>query len=122
MRDLQREHVARVIDQQFLQELHRAPEIAVAPCRQGGDMHAFARREAGTGRLGRLQTAAGARQQRGGSHQVEEIAAQDRSEEHTSELQSLMRISYAVICLKKKKMMMQNDGSSRQPTRVVRRG
>src|SRR3546814_3863963 len=28
--------------------------------------------------------------------------AQDRSEEHTSELQSLMRISYAVFCLKKK--------------------
>src|SRR3546814_7746026 len=29
--------------------------------------------------------------------------AQPRSEEHTSELQSLMRISYAVFCLKKKK-------------------
>src|SRR3546814_8326896 len=29
-------------------------------------------------------------------------AARDRSEEHTSELQSLMRISYAVFCLKKK--------------------
>src|SRR3546814_2569700 len=29
--------------------------------------------------------------------------ANDRSEEHTSELQSLMRISYAVFCLKKKK-------------------
>src|SRR3546814_4203811 len=29
--------------------------------------------------------------------------SQDRSEEHTSELQSLMRISYAVFCLKKKK-------------------
>src|SRR3546814_8088590 len=29
--------------------------------------------------------------------------AVDRSEEHTSELQSLMRISYAVFCLKKKK-------------------
>src|SRR3546814_6536991 len=28
--------------------------------------------------------------------------AADRSEEHTSELQSLMRISYAVFCLKKK--------------------
>src|SRR3546814_6193105 len=28
---------------------------------------------------------------------------QDRSEEHTSELQSLMRISYAVFCWKKKK-------------------
>src|SRR3546814_2051122 len=30
-------------------------------------------------------------------------ARQRRSEEHTSELQSLMRISYAVFCLKKKK-------------------
>src|SRR3546814_7323284 len=30
-------------------------------------------------------------------------APPDRSEEHTSELQSLMRISYAVFCLKKKK-------------------
>src|SRR3546814_1309066 len=29
--------------------------------------------------------------------------ARNRSEEHTSELQSLMRISYAVFCLKKKK-------------------
>src|SRR3546814_8209738 len=29
----------------------------------------------------------------------------DRSEEHTSELQSLMRISYAVFCLKKKKII-----------------
>src|SRR3546814_4718378 len=29
-----------------------------------------------------------------------------RSEEHTSELQSLMRISYAVFCLKKKKSIM----------------
>src|SRR3546814_5456680 len=29
--------------------------------------------------------------------------SQRRSEEHTSELQSLMRISYAVFCLKKKK-------------------
>src|SRR3546814_1670441 len=31
-----------------------------------------------------------------------------RSEEHTSELQSLMRISYAVLCLKKKKNHKQN--------------
>src|SRR3546814_9938722 len=31
------------------------------------------------------------------------LAAAGRSEEHTSELQSLMRISYAVFCLKKKK-------------------
>src|SRR3546814_4346571 len=32
-----------------------------------------------------------------------------RSEEHTSELQSLMRISYAVFCLKKKKKTIQNN-------------
>src|SRR3546814_1811538 len=32
-----------------------------------------------------------------------------RSEEHTSELQSLMRISYAVFCLKKKKNMTLHD-------------
>src|SRR3546814_9231157 len=31
-----------------------------------------------------------------------------RSEEHTSELQSLMRISYAVFCLKKKKMIKEH--------------
>src|SRR3546814_5356385 len=31
------------------------------------------------------------------------LRAKKRSEEHTSELQSLMRISYAVLCLKKKK-------------------
>src|SRR3546814_10007901 len=31
-----------------------------------------------------------------------------RSEEHTSELQSLMRISYAVFCLKKKKTKQHN--------------
>src|SRR3546814_14868092 len=44
-----------------------------------------------------------------------------RSEEHTSELQSLMRISYAVFCLKKKKYMIKktdnkqnNNTSTRQ--------
>src|SRR3546814_4423513 len=34
---------------------------------------------------------------------IGQLRAWDRSEEHTSELQSLMRISYAVFCLKKKK-------------------
>src|SRR3546814_6878080 len=38
-------------------------------------------------------------------HAVEHV----RSEEHTSELQSLMRISYAVFCLKKKKYKKQED-------------
>src|SRR3546814_4537038 len=36
---------------------------------------------------------------------LQDLAVVDgRSEEHTSELQSLMRISYAVFCLKKKKI------------------
>src|SRR3546814_9318238 len=46
-------------------------------------------------RNGDGRCAAPARAADGGRH--------DRSEEHTSELQSLMRISYAVLCLKKKK-------------------
>src|SRR3546814_1635758 len=37
-----------------------------------------------------------------------------RSEEHTSELQSLMRISYAVFCLKKKKRKNKNDSTIRE--------
>src|SRR3546814_1633239 len=36
------------------------------------------------------------------AHANRSLAALARSEEHTSELQSLMRISYAVFCLKKK--------------------
>src|SRR3546814_15441374 len=39
-------------------------------------------------------------------------SAADRSEEHTSELQSLMRISYAVFCLKKKKKKTSNSKST----------
>src|SRR3546814_8588102 len=38
--------------------------------------------------------------------------AHERSEEHTSELQSLMRISYAVFCLKKKKKQINHHKSS----------
>src|SRR3546814_2622987 len=41
---------------------------------------------------------------RKGPHQI-------RSEEHTSELQSLMRISYAVFCLKKKKQQNVNTNT-----------
>src|SRR3546814_3708862 len=39
------------------------------------------------------------------------LAADRRSEEHTSELQSLMRISYAVFCLKKKTKNCDSDNS-----------
>src|SRR3546814_10489793 len=41
-----------------------------------------------------------------------------RSEEHTSELQSLMRISYAVFCLKKKKKNITKIQHSQQPYRT----
>src|SRR3546814_7540005 len=44
----------------------------------------------------------------------DEVAGPVRSEEHTSELQSLMRISYAVFCLKKK----QNNEELAESTRV----
>src|SRR3546814_5154990 len=39
------------------------------------------------------------------------VAFRLRSEEHTSELQSLMRISYAVFCLKKKKHKTSNNNT-----------
>src|SRR3546814_2172593 len=39
-----------------------------------------------------------------------------RSEEHTSELQSLMRISYAVFCLKKKKTHVSHNQNEKQHT------
>src|SRR3546814_5416942 len=39
---------------------------------------------------------------RGGTNALVSAMVRLRSEEHTSELQSLMRISYAVFCLKKK--------------------
>src|SRR3546814_7912657 len=41
-----------------------------------------------------------------------------RSEEHTSELQSLMRISYAVFCLKKKKKKIQRQRRTNPTTRI----
>src|SRR3546814_3232327 len=41
-----------------------------------------------------------------------------RSEEHTSELQSLMRISYAVFCLKKKKITTNNKTVQNNITRM----
>src|SRR3546814_5179368 len=43
-----------------------------------------------------------------------------RSEEHTSELQSLMRISYAVFCLKKKKHQPNLHSTSLLITRNIR--
>src|SRR3546814_9130894 len=43
------------------------------------------------------------------SYSEPDVANHDRSEEHTSELQSLMRISYAVFCLKQKNTHINNS-------------
>src|SRR3546814_4129050 len=48
-------------------------------------------------------TAPGASAAQDSRFEIAQSENQVRSEEHTSELQSLMRISYAVFCLKKKK-------------------
>src|SRR3546814_2669790 len=86
--------------------------------RVGDGAHGVAQRE--DGRERGLAADAGTRDQIGmAAHVLGERVERDvrpmprrrleRSEEHTSELQSLMRISYAVFCLKKKK---HNDSNS----------
>src|SRR3546814_382305 len=77
---------------------------------QLGDVAAYHRRRVGlVGDLERAGDFRGAELARGrimcamdGAEQLAQAGAVHRSEEHTSELQSLMRISYAVFCLKKK--------------------
>src|SRR3546814_4200932 len=43
----------------------------------------------------------------------------DRSEEHTSELQSLMRISYAVFCLQKKKTQIREQRHTKKIKNIL---
>src|SRR3546814_5549623 len=59
--------------------------------------------------LGRLSRGARGRLEIAG----DEAPRKGRSEEHTSELQSLMRISYAVLCLKKKNIQTNIDTSKK---------
>src|SRR3546814_6734363 len=58
---------------------------------------------------------AGEKARRTGDFRCEQC--NERSEEHTSELQSLMRISYAVFCLKKKKQSQQHTENIKQKTK-----
>src|SRR3546814_3439707 len=77
--------------------VYRGPERDGVPApagrwrsrRPGAARHRRRQRPDAAGRPGRTERAGG---------------AAERSEEHTSELQSLMRISYAVFCLKKKNL------------------
>src|SRR3546814_2335130 len=52
------------------------------------------------------------------AHRRNSSQASHRSEEHTSELQSLMRISYAVFCLKKKKKHTRTTTNTHNKERV----
>src|SRR3546814_2040734 len=61
-----------------------------------------------------LDVARGTEEALGALERVGVDAAGQRSEEHTSELQSLMRISYAVFCLKKKKPVTTSGQKERQ--------
>src|SRR3546814_5846992 len=71
-------------------ELDGVRDTAVEPGRGGAEGRGAAAGQAGSARS-----------------QLEPVRRQQlRSEEHTSELQSLMRISYAVFCLNKKKQTM----------------
>src|SRR3546814_2058730 len=72
----------------------------------------------------RRSTRPSSRNWRNGSKKRDGIAFQfrgsrtRRSEEHTSELQSLMRISYAVFCLKKKIIDIEHDHLSSPPIQL----
>src|SRR3546814_10547874 len=86
---------------------HLAKHISyVVACWKKGDHMGFIKKDINQNqlvvdtsnfRLGEQESVRGAYQA-----MIEEEGANLRSEEHTSELQSLMRISYAVVCLKKK--------------------
>src|SRR3546814_6564395 len=70
-----------------------------------------ARRDAAAGGARRDSGAGPLSWPRAGARAVLFGPARRRSEEHTSELQSLMRISYAVFCLKKKKYTIRQKQS-----------
>src|SRR3546814_1390708 len=71
--------------------------------RLDGDRRQGGRAEGGGARRARPHRGHGRRHRRGRECLHEGAVGRERSEEHTSELQSLMRISYAVFCLNKKK-------------------
>src|SRR3546814_6399528 len=81
--------------------------LAAAPFRQATQGEQARGRGART-RPAQAATHAGDHSTRGGGSRSQ------RSEEHTSELQSLMRISYAVFCLKKKNKNLKSDKSQQQ--------
>src|SRR3546814_9566156 len=88
-------------------------------CEQSGHMILSDHATTGDGTLAALQVlaelVAAAKPASELLHQFDPVPQLLRSEEHTSELQSLMRISYAVFCLKKKR----NNNYIQKHTKIV---
>src|SRR3546814_3587255 len=93
--------------------LPRQPQ-ADADLGQGGRAHP----EAGAGGRRAAEAVDRVRDRRAGAGGRRPLHLVQRSEEHTSELQSLMRISYAVFCLKKKTHSTQNNNYSWTQTNI----
>src|SRR3546814_3953793 len=90
-----------IVDAEALRRIEQLCAINHAPCRIVQDLR---HRENSLGRARKIIPDL-AREARDQAEADGNIIDHGRSEEHTSELQSLMRISYAVFCLKKKKKM-----------------
>src|SRR3546814_9245192 len=93
------------IEQFIAQRPVEALAVSILPWRSGGDverLHADLRQPFLHRRRDKFRAIVGP-DMRGRTARDEQLSQrrQHRSEEHTSELQSLMRISYAVFCLKK---------------------
>src|SRR3546814_8480054 len=97
---------------QYFPRFHQMMQVSAAPGPAYGAAAPFIKRPLVLGKAGiadvqrsapgkGLPVASAARRQHAIEH-VDPAFDRNRSEEHTSELQSLMRISYAVFCLKKK--------------------
>src|SRR3546814_8940955 len=101
----------------LLCDLHSMPPL---PAAQAADI-VLGDRHGRTAAPALVDTAAAWRTQQG--YRVTRNRPYARSEEHTSELQSLMRISYAVFCLKKKIQITKNDSfyESKQQHRKQRK-
>src|SRR3546814_4302352 len=90
-----------------ISRLHRAPEPEVlAPLLKAAKLSPESRRRVESRALAMLAELRSTQASGWVNQFLQEYrlnTSEGRSEEHTSELQSLMRISYAVFCLKKKK-------------------
>src|SRR3546814_9032120 len=85
-----------------------------------GGMAVDANRVPGTGYVSEAASAPCRGAGRACRHSREEPRHLARSEEHTSELQSLMRISYAVFCLKKKKKHIATSYTQQRDNHIYR--